>query len=65
MTEQQLVILRYVHKTPILATCEFCHLRFFTPLELTGKPREAEEYLREKFASHSCLRDYFSPKRSA
>jgi len=54
MAERLFVILRYVHKTPILASCEFCHIKFFTPLELTGKPREAEEHLRDKFASHTC-----------
>jgi len=46
MAERRLTILAYVHKTPSFAMCERCHLKFFTPKELTKKPVEAEANLR-------------------
>ena len=60
MAERAFVILKRIHATPSLAACERCHLKFFTPLELMGKPREAEEHLRDKFASHTCKPSYFA-----
>lgn len=58
MTEQQperrLVILKYMRKTPSLASCGRCHLKFFTPLDLIREPLEAENNLRDKFVSHKC-----------
>jgi hypothetical protein len=53
MAERRFAILKYSGKTPLLATCELCHLKFFTPRETT-KPDEAETYLREKFQWHEC-----------
>ena len=49
MPERRFAILKYSGKTPALATCELCHLKFFTPSELKHKPVDAEMYLREKF----------------
>jgi len=54
MAERQLAILRYRNQTPSLATCERCHIKFFTPSELLARPAEAGDHLREKFASHTC-----------
>jgi hypothetical protein len=54
MAERRFAILKYNGKTPTLAMCERCHLKFFTPRELTNKPVEAEMYLREKFQWHEC-----------
>ena len=36
------------------AMCERCHLKFFTPKELTKKPVDAEANLRQKFEMHDC-----------
>ena len=54
MAERQFAILQYSGKTASLATCELCHLKFFTPSELWNKPDKAERYLREKFQWHEC-----------
>ena len=54
MADRRLTILAYVHKTPSFAMCERCHLKFFTPKELTKKPVEAEANLRQKFEMHDC-----------
>jgi hypothetical protein len=51
MAERPLVILRRSNKTPVLAMCENCSLKFFTPREL-ARPVEAEKYLQQKFNSH-------------
>jgi hypothetical protein len=53
MAERPLVILRRSNKTPVLAMCENCSLKFFTPREL-ARPVEAEKYLQQKFNSHEC-----------
>jgi hypothetical protein len=57
MDERRLIILAYVDKTPAFATCNLCHLKFFTPKELNKKPLEAETNLREKFEMHECRLD--------
>jgi hypothetical protein len=54
MPERRFAILKYSGKTPSLATCELCHLKFFTPSELKNNIVEAEMYLREKFEWHEC-----------
>jgi hypothetical protein len=51
MAERRLVILQHSGKTPVLAMCDSCRLKFFTPRELTHRPAEAEENLQEKFKS--------------
>jgi len=52
--ERCLTILKYSGKTPALALCDRCHLKFFTPKELFREPMEAEGNLREKFEMHDC-----------
>jgi hypothetical protein len=54
MFQRELVILKYMGRTPFLASCKACHLKFFTPLELSGKTAEAQEYLQERFNNHKC-----------
>jgi len=54
MAERRLVILMYSGKTPSLAMCDACHLKFFAPRDLMNKPVDAEMYLREKFTWHEC-----------
>jgi hypothetical protein len=47
-------VLRYVNKTPALASCTKCHRKFFTPNDYYNDPFGAEEYLRAKFDLHQC-----------
>ena len=57
MLERRLLILKYIGKTPFLATCKRCHLKFFTPRELGRKLVEAEQNLRNRFEIHKCRPD--------
>jgi hypothetical protein len=62
MDELGFVILQRERKTPSLAMCERCKIKFFTPRELSDNPVKAEEFLRGRFADHECkLRDF--PRR--
>jgi hypothetical protein len=63
MGDLQLVFLQYVGKTPSLAGCAKCHLKFFTPQQLLRQPEAAAQYLREKFAQHTCRRAIVEDKR--
>lgn len=54
MSEPRLVVLKHNGKTPTLATCDRCHVKFFVPLRAIRNPEQAEIYLREKFATHEC-----------
>jgi hypothetical protein len=54
LDDGQFVILKFMGKTPTMATCARCHLKFFAPLELIGSPNEAEENMRDKFLAHAC-----------
>jgi len=54
MSDRRFVVLHYTGKTPSLATCEACQLKFFVPMRLAKDPAGAEEYLREKYADHKC-----------
>jgi len=55
MLERRLLVLKYLGKTPFFATCERCHIKFFTAREL--KLVEAEQNMQEKFDSHKCRPD--------
>jgi hypothetical protein len=52
-------ILKYQRKSPILATCRECQVKFFTPSEMMKKAGRAESYLLSKFRAHMCV---YSPK---
>jgi hypothetical protein len=54
MVKTGFLILKYVQKTPSLAACEACHLKFFVPMELANDPEGAEDYLRGRYANHKC-----------
>jgi hypothetical protein len=54
MLDRRLVVLKYMGKTPFLASCEKCHLKFFTPQELGRQPLETQENLQERFDNHKC-----------
>ena len=64
MIERHLFVLKYMYETPILATCERCHFRFFTSLEMFDQPVEALENLWRKFNSHICKPVSFSHKHA-
>jgi hypothetical protein len=52
--ELAFVILKYVNKTPALASCGKCERKFFTPNSFYNDIVGAEQYLREKFKLHDC-----------
>jgi hypothetical protein len=54
MAERQLIILRHLDQTPVLAGCSSCELKFFSPSELMKDPNEARSYLLSKFDEHVC-----------
>jgi hypothetical protein len=54
VTERSFIILRYVGKTPSMAMCEGCGLKFFVPMPFHDDPTAAEEQLRDKYANHEC-----------
>jgi hypothetical protein len=54
MDESGFVILKRERKTPSLAMCQRCKIKFFTPRELSDRPTEAEEYLWSRFRAHDC-----------
>jgi len=60
MVERKFIILKYVGKTPSLASCVGCHLKFLVPMELVNDPVGAEEHLRQKYADHKCRPIEFS-----
>jgi hypothetical protein len=57
MTQSSFIILKHMRKAPSMATCERCHIKFFTPLELLSDPMKAENHLRNKFVVHECKRE--------
>jgi hypothetical protein len=59
------VILRFVSKTPSLASCTNCHRKFFTPDTYYDDPYAAERYLRTKFDLHDCLDEQGKTKQAA
>jgi hypothetical protein len=54
MAEKQLIMLKLVHQTPVLAGCSGCNLKFFVPKALTKDPFQANNYLLSKFDRHVC-----------
>jgi hypothetical protein len=56
MVEPGLVILKFRWKTPTLATCERCQLKFLTPTEMMEDSDGAERYLLTKYRQHRCNR---------
>jgi hypothetical protein len=47
-------VLKYHVRTPVLASCEHCHLKFLTPSDKMNDADEAEKYLWEKYILHDC-----------
>ncbi len=63
MSNLRLVLLKYVGKTPSMAGCANCGLKFFIPQHFLKNPEAAAEYLRLKFSSHDCKWDIFEETR--
>ena len=53
MDEPGFVILKFRSRTPMLAACERCELKFLTPTEIED-PNTATTYLRAKYHEHRC-----------
>jgi hypothetical protein len=47
-------VLKYELRTPIVAGCERCHLKFLTPSDKIHDADAAEKYLWEKYILHDC-----------
>jgi hypothetical protein len=63
MGDLELVFFQYVGRTPSLAGCAKCRLKFFTPQRLMKQPEAAAQYLREKFTKHTCKWEIFEQTR--
>jgi hypothetical protein len=44
MAGRQLILLKHVNQTPVMAGCSSCELKFFIPRELTKDPDAARTY---------------------
>jgi hypothetical protein len=55
MAEKQLMMLKLVDQTPVLAGCSGCNLKFFVPKGLMKDPFQANNYLLSKFDRHVCM----------
>jgi hypothetical protein len=54
MDELGFVIIKWERKTPSLAMCQHCEIKFFTVRELSDDPVKAERFLRARFVAHNC-----------
>jgi len=63
LAEKQLIMLKLVDQTPMLAGCSGCNLKFFVPKGLMNDPFQANNYLLSKFDRHVCTGEDPSPKK--
>jgi hypothetical protein len=63
MAEKQLIMLKLVDQTPVLAGCSGCNLKFFVPKGLMKDPFQANNYLLSKFDRHVCAGKDPPPKK--
>jgi len=54
MPDRAFVILKFVGRTPTLASCAKCQRKFFVPESYYGDVLGADEYLQDKFDRHDC-----------
>jgi len=54
MSERHFIVLKHEGKVPIMAGCEKCKRKFFTPVDYSQDAIGAQEYLFNKFDHHSC-----------
>ena len=57
--EDEFIVLKYDYRTPSLAMCRRCKVKFFTLHILTLDPIGAEQYLRGKYQAHDCKIEEF------
>jgi hypothetical protein len=62
MAEKQLIMLKLVDPTPVLAGCSGCNLKFFVPKGLMKDPFQANNYLLSKLERHVCTGEDPPPK---
>jgi hypothetical protein len=60
--EKKLIMLKLVDRTPVLAGCSGCNLKFFVPKGLMKDPFQANNYLSSKFDRHVCTGEDPPPK---
>jgi hypothetical protein len=63
VAEKQLIMLKLVDQTPVLAGCSGCNLKFFVPKRLMKDPFQANNYLLSKFDRHVCIGEDPPPKK--
>jgi hypothetical protein len=63
MAEKQLILLKLVDQTPVLAGCSGCNLKSFVPKGLMKDPFQANNYLLSKFDRHVCTGEGPPPKK--
>jgi hypothetical protein len=54
MVERNFIVLKHAGGVPVLAGCEKCKRKFFTPADYSRDAIGAQEYLFSKFDHHSC-----------
>ena len=54
MAERNFIFLRYEGKVPVMAGCEKCQRKLFTPATYFSDVVGAQEYLFSKFDHHDC-----------
>jgi len=54
MDEIGFSVLKYSEKTPVLAACTRCQLKFLTPSKMMKDWEAASEYLLGKYNDHRC-----------
>ena len=62
MDEQGFVVIKRERKTPSLAMCQRCKIKFFTPRELSNDPIEAEAFLWGRFNARKCKTFPYVPR---
>ena len=62
MAEKQLIMLKLVDQTSVVAACSGCTLKFFVPKGLMKDPFQANNYLLSKFDRHVCTGEDPPPK---
>jgi hypothetical protein len=62
MAEKQLIMLKLVDQTPVLAGCSGCNLKFLVPKALMKVPFQVNNYLLWKFDRHVCTGEDPPPK---
>jgi hypothetical protein len=63
VAEKQLIMLKLVDQTPVLAGCSGCNLKFFVPKGLMKDSFEANNCLLSKFDRHVCTGEAPPPKK--